>query len=149
MELYKPDCQFKIFQVNRFKSLPNLKGKGKATSIVEATSESAVPPIEPVASGIEDTLERLAPALAEGSSAPPSPAPSSSTSTPNKSRPVFGEPLDLGVKSLKAYKVHEPLRLFGSGASMTTEEHDALQDDTSDIKGDVSHLEVVCVCKSI
>lgn len=148
MELYKPDCPFKIFQVNRFKSANN-KGKSKAVNVVEATSESPAPSIEPTVVPVEQLLEVPTLPLAGSSSAPPSPAPSSSTATPSKSKPVFGEPLDLGVKSLKAYKINEPLRLFGSGASMTTEEHDALQNDTSDNKGDVSRTKAACVRQCI
>lgn len=126
MELWRPDSPFKLFETMRYKSPVSNKGKAKAAAGAEDPASSSVAP------------DHTQPALPEGDPAvnmPASPQASSGTSTPRKKE--FGPPLDLGVKSLKAYKVHEHLRLFGSAADITSEEDHEMQMDRAQLKADV------------
>lgn len=126
MELWRPDSPFKLFETSRYKPPSANKGKGKASAAAE---EPTIPSAE------TDTAQLQIPDGSPAASAPASPQASPGTSTPKKKE--FGPPLDLGVKSLKAYKVHEHLRLFGSAADITSEEDHEMQMDQAQLKADV------------
>lgn len=136
MELWRPDCPFKLFQVNRFKNPAPGKGKGKAPAI-EATPEIENSSVDASSAGQAGSPGTSTPPPAGRSEASSSSQPNSRSSTPSKSKPVFGPPLDLGVKSMRAYKVHETLRLFGSGVSLSDEEHNAMLNDQGVLSADV------------
>lgn len=135
MELCRPDSPFKLFETSRYISPTSKKGKGKATP--EATPEVA--PSEP-APTLEPgrTLLEVAEGSQASSCAPRSSPARSGASTPTKRE--FGAPLDLGVRSLKAYQVHEHLRLYGSAADITSEEDEEMQTDEAQLRADVSSL---------
>lgn len=135
MELWRPDSPFKIFETSRYKTPGTGKGKGKALS-VSATEPGLSPPVP-----AEGLTEIATASAADPQSAPSSPQKSTGTSTPTKKESPFGPPLDLGVKSLRAYQVHEHLRLFGSAADITSEEDEELRMDQAQLKADVRTLQ--------
>lgn len=136
MELWKPECPFKLFQTKRFMNPKPVKGTSVAPVV---PSSPAVASPTSIRDGQDDAAaESSTTTLPDAGSVQSSPQPDSRASTPTAKQSKFGPPLDLGVKSLKAFKVHETLRLYGSGVNLSAEENEAMQLDDSQLKADVS-----------
>lgn len=135
MELWRPDCPFKVFETRRYLD--------KAAKVPKKAAASPKTIAEPVVPSIIDDSQPIFRILSlptdilrtsQGSSCE-----SAESSTSQKSE-YDGPPLDLGVKARKAFQVHEHLRLFGSAADISEEIDEEMRMDEAQLKADVSPL---------
>lgn len=118
MELWKPECDFRIFVTERYAwkgSKAYQKRMAEEAKAAAALAASNVP-----AEAGSDAVA-MAPAVA---------CPSKAASTP--------APLDLGVKATRDFEVNEFIKLYGSAADLTDEQDDEMRMETSQLKADVS-----------
>jgi hypothetical protein len=160
MELWRPDSPFKLFITKRYLDDPKAtKGKGKEVdptpeSVTALPEGTPTPELSQANVEITEDMPLATPPFSvdepSASTSTPGPVPSTSATPLPAQAPaspsqavIFGPPLDVGVKSLKAYKINEHLRLFGSAADITHEHHEELHEDTAQLKADVGALQLL------
>lgn len=115
MEIWKPECDFRIFATERYR----WKGTEKFRKRIAREAKEA------------------AAALAAAEAAKPVSETQSTPAVPAADMPPL---LDLGVKANRDFEVNEFIKLYGSAADLTDEQDDEMRMETSQLKADVSTL---------
>ena len=127
MEIWKPDCDFRLFITNRY--MPRL---AELRRMRLEKSQQSSPALTPQLESSQASASSLpANGAGEGSTR-------SETDSVTWEKPAPAKPLDLGVKATRDFKVHEYVKLYGSAADLTDDQDDEMRMDTSQLKADVS-----------
>ena len=125
MEIWKPDCDFRLFITNRY--MPRLAELRRMRLEKSQQSSPALPQPE---SSQASATSLPANGTCDGKAR-------SETDSVSWEKPAPAKPLDLGVKATRDFKVHEYVKLYGSAADLTDDQDDEMRMDTSQLKADV------------